>query len=159
MNLPGHMQQHWSRLAERERWLIGLAAVLVLLALLWGLGIAPAARALQSAPVRLAQLDRQLQSMELLAAQARELQTRPVVRRDEALRAVQSSLQQRLGGQAQISNAGDRVTVTLTGVSSPALAQWLGQARSAARVVVAQARLTRSPSGWNGSIVLQLPAE
>lgn len=153
------LRLHWTGLAERERWLVCLAGAVVLLALFWTLGIAPAVRVLQTAPQRLAQLDRELQSMESLAAQARDLQSRPVVRRSDALRTVQSSLQQRMGNLAQMRNAGDRVTVTLTGVPPPVLAQWLGQARSAARVVVAQARLTRGAEGWDGSLVLQLPAE
>lgn len=159
MTMLRQLRLHWTGLAERERWLVRLAGALVLLALFWTLGIAPAVRVLQAAPQRLAQLDRELQSMASLAAQARDLQARPVVRRSDALRTVQSSLQQRMGNLAQISNAGDRVTVTLTGVPPPVLAQWLGQARSAARVVVSQARLTRGANGWDGSLVLQLPAE
>ncbi len=129
------------------------------LALVWGMAIAPALGTLRAAPTRLAQLDQQLQAMRSLAAQAQELQVRPPVRREDALRTLQSSLEQRLGKQARLSSAGDRVTVTLTGVAPALLAQWLGQARSTARVVVQQARLNRTPDGWDGSIVLLLPAQ
>ena len=69
------------------------------------------------------------------------------------------SLAQRLGGQAQLTPTGDRATVTLSAVAPQMLAQWLGQARSSARVVVLQARLNRGANGWDGSIVLQLPPE
>jgi general secretion pathway protein M len=149
----------WQRLAVRERRLVSVALAVVLCALTWGLGIAPALGTLRAAPARLVQLDRQLESMRSLAAQAQELQARPPVRREDALRTLQSSLEQRLGKQARLGNAGDRVTVTLSGVAPELLAQWLGQARSTARVVVQQARLTRAPEGWDGSIVLLLPAQ
>ena len=149
----------WRRLAVRERRLVSLALALVLGALVWGWGIAPALGTLRAAPMRLVQLDQQLQVMRSLAAQAQELQARPPVRREDALRTLQSSLEQRLGKQARLSSAGDRVTVTLTGVAPAILAQWLGQARSTARVVVQQARLSRTPDGWDGSIVLLLPAQ
>ena len=149
----------WQRLAVRERRLVSFALALVLCALVWALGIAPALGTLRAAPMRLAQLDQQLQAMRSLAVQAQELQARPPVRREDALRTLQSSLEQRLGKQARLSNAGDRVTVTLSGVAPELLTQWLGQARSTARVVVQQARLSRTPDGWDGSIVLLLPAQ
>ena len=149
----------WQRLALRERRLVSVALALVLSALVWGVALAPALGTLRSAPLRLAELDQQLQTMRGLAAQAAELQGRPALRREDALRALDLGLQQRLGNQARLSSAGERVTVTLTGVAPQLLAQWLGQARSAARVVVQQARLTLTPGGWDGSIVLQLPAQ
>lgn len=149
----------WLRLDVRERRLVSFALAVVSIALVWSVGIAPALGTLRSAPARLVQLDQQSQTMRALAAQAQELQARPVVRRDDALRALQASLELRLGKQARLSSAGERVTVTLTGVAPPMLAQWLGQARSAARVVVQQARLTHTADGWDGSIVLQLPAQ
>jgi general secretion pathway protein M len=153
------VRQAWSRLAVRERRLVALATAVVLAGLLWSLGVAPALVALRSAPARLTELDRQLQSMQALAAQARALQGRVPVQRDEAVRAIESALQQRMPGRAQLSRAGDRVTVTLSGVQPQVIAQWLGQAREASRVSVQQARLIRSPPGWDGSIVLQLPPE
>lgn len=157
MTAMASARQAWSALAARERRLIGWAAAVVVAALVWALGLAPAFTTVRSAPARLAQLDAQLQKMQALAAQARELQSRPVVRREDALRTLESSMQQRLGDQAQMSVAGERVTVTVSGLAPELLAQWLGQARSAARVVVSQARLVRAASGWDGSIVLQLP--
>lgn len=151
------LQRSWSALAARERVLVALAVGFVALALLWAVALAPALRTVRAAPAQSDRLDQQLQSMQTMAASARELQGRPVVRRDDALRVLETSLPQRLGGRAQMTPTGDRVTVTLSGVAPQMLAQWLGQARSAARVVVLQARLSRSANGWDGSIVLQLP--
>lgn len=153
------MQRNWSTLVARERVLVSLAAAIVVLALLWAVALAPALRTVRAAPAQSDRLDQQLQSMQAMAVLARELQGRPVVRRDDALRVLETSLTQRLGGRAQLTPSGDRVTVTLSGVAPKLLAQWLGQARSAARVVVLQARLNRGANGWDGSIVLQLPPE
>jgi general secretion pathway protein M len=50
------------------------------------------------------------------------------------------------------------VTITLNGTAPDALGQWLTQARTNARVLPAEARLTRDAAGlWNGSLVLALP--
>ena len=159
MTVATTMRLAWTRLAPRERRLVAVALAVVTLGLLWSLGLAPALGVLRSAPQRLTELDRQLQSMQDLAAQARTLQGRAPVPRDEAMRTFESALQQRMAGKAQINRVGDRVTVTLSGVSPSVLAQWLSETRDASRVSVQQARLARSPAGWNGSIVLQLPPE
>lgn len=159
MMATGSLRMAWSRLAVRERRLVGVAVAVVFTGLLWAIGIAPALGMLRSAPDRLAGLDLQLQHMQSLQAQARDLQGRATVGREDAMRAVESSVRQQLGGKAQLSRAGDRLTIALTDVQPQALAQWLGQARDAARVSVRQTRLTRSTAGWDGSVVLQLPPE
>lgn len=159
MTALASVRQSWAGLAVRERRLVALALAFVLAGLLWSLGVAPALTVLRSAPARLGQLDQQLQSMQAMVGQAQALQGQTPVSRDEAVRTLESALQQRMAGQAQLSRVGDRVTVTLSGVPPQALAQWLGQIRGASRVAVQQARLNRSPTGWGGSIVLQLPPE
>jgi len=63
-----------------------------------------------------------------------------------------------LGTAARMSIAGDRVTVTLTGVPPDAFASWLAQARVDARALPTEARLTRTPAGWDGTVVMALPA-
>ena len=52
---------------------------------------------------------------------------------------------------------GERVTVTLKGVSADALAQWLVQARLNARALPSEAHWVRSgPGTWDGTLVLNL---
>ena len=150
--------QAWARLALRERRMVAWAAGLVLVALVWILGVAPALKTLRAAPAQHEILDAQLQSMRKLAAQAKGLQSRPAVTRADALRTLQASLQQRLGASAQFNVAGDRVTVTLKNAAPDALAQCLAQARVNARVAPTQSRLTRVADGWDGTVVLELPA-
>ena len=73
---------------------------------------------------------------------------------------------------------GDRVTVTLKGAPADAVAQWLALARTNARAVPVESRLTRSTAAtpanagpatlgntgaapvprWDGTVVLALPA-
>lgn len=157
MMATASVRQAWARLAVRERRLVVVALVVVTAGLLWALAIAPALATVRSAPQRLVQLDLQLQTMQGLSMQAKALQANAPIGRDEALRLLESSVQQRLAGKAQVSTSGDRVTITLSAVEPQPLAQWLAQVRGAARVSVQQARLLRSPAGWGGSIVLQLP--
>lgn len=147
----------WHGLTLRERRVVGGALAVLLLAALWGLAVAPALRTVRSAPAQLDALDSQLQAMQRLAAEAKTMQGGPVVSRDEALRALESSLQQGLGATAQFSVAGDRVTVTLKGAAPDVLARWIAQARTGARAVARQASLARGPNGWDGSVVLELP--
>ena len=163
MNSPlmGRVQiafRAWARLGLRERRAVVLAGSVVLLVLVWMLAIAPALKTLRAAPAQHETLDAQLQSMRKLAAQARGLQNRPAVARADAVRTLQSSLQQRLGASAQLNVAGDRVTVVLKGAAPDLLAQWLAQARVTARAVATQSRLTRGAAGWDGTVVLDLPA-
>ncbi|MGI4779068.1 MAG: type II secretion system protein GspM [Janthinobacterium lividum] len=138
----------WSGLGARERRLVAVAGALVGLALLWWVGLAPALRTLASAPAAHAQLDVQLRQMVTLQAQARALQSQPRANRDDALRALESTVRQTLGPNAQMQvaggNAGDGVLVTLGGTPPDGLAQWLAQARGNARAVPREAHLTRS---------------
>ena len=114
------------RLAPRERRVVLFAGALVLVAAVWGIGLAPAVKSLRSAPAHLKVLDAQYQAMENMAAQARALQSRPAVSRDDALRALESAMQQHLGASALLGVVADRATITLIGASPEGLVQWLG---------------------------------
>ena len=157
-------QDVWNRLAVRERSGIALAAAVVALMLLWWLALSPALQTLAQAKTQGGQLEAQLQAMHVLQAQAQALQAQPKRGRDEAVRALESSVKQRLGANAQFTLQGERAMVTLKGVSAEALAQWLTQARVNARSVPLEARLQRSATAnaaapsWDGSLVLSLPA-
>ncbi|MBX3585031.1 MAG: type II secretion system protein GspM [Ramlibacter sp.] len=153
------LRARWATLAEREKTMLLLAAAVVGLALFWWVGVAPALATLRAAPAQHRDLDRQLQQMRALQAQAQALQSQPQQGHDEALRALELTIRQRLGSTARYTIAGDRVTVTLTAAPPEALAQWLTQARVNARALPTEARLTRNAAGlWDGSLVLSLPA-
>ncbi len=149
--------QTWQRMSARERRMVGIAGVAVLVAAGWGLGVAPALRVLRNAPAQIETLDQQLQSMQLLAAEAAAIQARPPMARDAAVRALEASVRQRLGEQTQLRVVGDRATVQLQAASPTAVSQWLVQVRPATRAVPVQVQIQRGARGWDGSIVLELP--
>lgn len=159
------VRRFWDQLAPREKSMVLAASALVAVALLWWVLLAPALQTLRSAEQQHAELDTQLQKMRSLQTEAQALQASPKISYDDALRALESSVRQRLGAGAQLSVAGDRATVTLKGISAEALAQWLSQARINARALPAEARLTRSTAAgpgaaaaWDGTLVLSLPS-
>jgi general secretion pathway protein M len=158
MSVLTDVQGRWREVSPREQRLLLLALTVLALALLWWVALAPALKVLKSAPQQHLALDAQNQQMLRLQAQALALRAQPVVRADDARRALEASLKP-LGTRAQMVVQVERVTVTLKGVAPDALAQWLAAARQNAHSVPSEAHLTRNAAGtWDGTVVLQLPA-
>lgn len=149
----------WAALASRERWLLGSALSVVVVATLWWVGVAPALDTLRHAEARHRSLDAQLQTMRALTAEAASLQTQPRLNTGDSRKALDLSVKQGLGSTAQLTVIGERATVTLKDTSATALAEWLVQARSNARTVPTEAHLSLNATrtGWDGSVVLALP--
>ncbi|TWD88495.1 general secretion pathway protein M [Variovorax beijingensis] len=175
MNFGEQLRARWAALELRERRMVAIAAVLVSLALLWWIALAPALRTLAAAPAEHAQLDAQLQQMAMLQNRAKALQAQPRLNRDDALRALETSVRESLGTNAQLMTASGDGAATLTMRATPAeaVAQWLAQARGNAHAVPREAHLTRAAatppaSGskdpqpakvrWEGTLVMALPA-
>lgn len=171
------LQAYWRTLDQREQTLLRSAAFLVGLALVWWLLVAPPLRTLSQADAQRRSLDTQVQVMQGLRAQALALQSQPKIGREDALRALDTSVKQRLGASAQLNVVNDRATVTLRNTPADALAPWLTQVRLSARAIPSEARLARTtstaasgpaslaspaasspPAAWDGTIVLALPA-
>lgn len=146
----------WAAIAPRDRRLLVAALAIVMLALVWMLLVQPAWRTLREAPARIDALDQQLQKMQRLAAEANQLRSLPTVSAAQSESALRSATE-RLGSGARLTMQGERATLTLTGVQGEALVAWLGEVRSAARARPDEARLTRGPTGYTGSIVVVLP--
>lgn len=155
----------WQTLAPREQHLVRAAAILIALALLWWLALAPALHTLRSAPARHAALDAQLQQMHALQTEAEALKNAPRADPDNALRALQASVTERLGPSARLTLSGDRATLTIKNTPAETLALWLVQARSNSKAVPQEAHWVRSPTAaanpssahWDGTLVLALP--
>lgn len=135
---------------------MALAATVLGAYLLWAVAVAPALHTLRTTPIELDQLDRQWHEMQRLAVETQELRATPPLPPAQAAAALRAATA-RLGSDARLSLAGDRATVTLTGVDADSLRDWLVEARSGARAQAVQVQLTRTPQGFNGSVVLQLP--
>lgn len=147
--------QRWRAFAPRERrWLIA-ALVVVAMFLVWSLFVQAAWRTLNEAPVQLDRLESELQRMQRLGAEARELRSAAPVSTAAAGMALQSATS-RLGSSGKISLQGERATLILTGASPEALRSWLTEARSAARARPLEAQLVRAPAGYSGTVIVSL---
>lgn len=147
----------WRALGSRERRGMSIAAWVLGLFLLWALAIAPAWRTARTAPAQLDQLDAQLQQMQRQANEARELRAIPALATPQAAAALRAATDE-LGAAGRLQVSGERATLTLTGANGTQLRDWLAQARSAARARPLEAKLTRGPAGYSGSIVVALPS-
>lgn len=147
----------WRALGRRERNGITVAAWVLGLFLLWTLAVAPAWRATRAAPALLDRLDAQLQQMQRQAGEARELRAMPALNTAQSVAALRAATEE-LGAAARLQLAGDRATLTLTGIDGAQLRDWLAEARSAARAHPTEANLNRGPQGFSGTITVALPA-
>ena len=115
----------------------------------------PAWRTLARAPAEIDTLDAQLQSMQRLAAEAQELRAAPPVTPDQATAALKAATA-RLGDKARLALQGERAVLTLNGVGTGALRDWLAEARAGARARPLEANLTRASQGYSGTLVVGL---
>ena len=145
----------WAALAPREQRGLVIAAVAVGLLVAWWLLVAPALRTLRETPAQLDRLESQLQQLQRVAAEARELKGAAPVSPAQSATALKAAAD-RLGDKAKLNVQGDRATLTLNGASPEALAAWLGEARSAARARPLEAQLTRGAQGYSGTVVVQV---
>ena len=145
----------WRGLARREQTLLGAALVLVVLALLWVMAVQPAWRTLARAPAEIDRLDAQLQTMQRQAAEATALRAAPPVAPDQAAAALKAATD-RLGDRAKLSLQGERATVTLTGVGTGALRDWLAEVRAGARARPIDANLSRAAQGYSGTLTVAI---
>lgn len=151
------LAERWAALPLRQRMLASTAIGVIGFALVWSIAVQPALNTLRTAPAELTRLDAELQQMQRLAAEARELRASPPVSGPQSVAALRSA-SERLGSAARLTMVGDRATLTLTGVEAAAVTTWLSEVRAGARARVVEAQLSRSGTGYTGSIVLAVRA-
>lgn len=152
------LQARWATMAPREQRGVRLAAVLVVVALLWGVLLAPALRVLQKAPAQHQALDAEMDHMLRLQLRARALQNQTAVSAAEALKGLQLSIVP-LGAGATVRVLGDQVTLTLQQVGAKEFAVWLAQP-DAARMQATEVHVQRDAgdkASWSGTLVFTLP--
>ncbi len=152
------LRTRWRAVGARERRLIGLAVVVLAAFALWSVAIQPALQTLREAPAKIDLLDAQLQRMQAMAGEVSELRAAPGLGIEQSSQALQAA-SARLGTKARLSLQGDRAVLTLNGVSSTQLREWLAEARAGARARPTEAQLSRNAQGFSGSIVLSLGAQ
>ena len=145
----------WGGMAPRERLALGLGLAVLGVFAVWMLMIAPAWRTVREAPAEFDKLETQLQYMQRLAADAKALGNATVVSKEQAIEGLKAATA-RLGDKGSLLLQGDRATLTVTGVSGDTLRDWLGEARSAARARPIDVKLTRTPQGHAGIVVVTL---
>lgn len=171
----------WAQRSARERQLLSLAAVVLALAAVWRIALAPALQTWHEAPARQAALDRQSAQMRQLKAQAQSLKKPSAISRADAVQWLERNLSG-LGADAKLSLQGERATVSLQAAPADGLAPWLQQAREHAQALPVQAQLrqvsvpaaakpvpatpaVKAPDAaasssavrWSGTLVLSLP--
>lgn len=143
----------WRALAEKERRLIVLAGVVLAVGAVWMWAVQPALRTLTRTPAQLDALELQFQTMQGLAAEAQQLRAMPPVAPDQAAAALKAATE-RLGDRGKLQLQGERAVLTLTGVGTAALRDWLAEARAGARARPIEATLTRVDQGYSGTLVV-----
>jgi general secretion pathway protein M len=156
------VRAQWQGLPLRQRWMLaGSLGILLATLLVWRV-LAPALTTLRTASAQHQVLDAQLLAMRQQRAQAlamREaVQALPPLGREEAQRALEATVRQHLGEAARLTVSTEGATLTLSGASGQALAQWLTRARIEARTLPTEARLDRQANGlWQGQMTLAIP--
>ena len=145
----------WQALGTRDRRLLGAGAAVLGLYLVWAVAVQPAWRTIDRAAAERDKLDRQWQTMQRLAAEAKDLRTATPVSQPQAAAALQAATA-RLGGAGRLVLQGDRAVLTLNGVGTGALRDWLAEARSGARARPLEANLARAAQGYSGTLVVVL---
>jgi general secretion pathway protein M len=147
----------WKGLAQREQRLVGFSGLVLLLGLLWSVAFYPAWQTLGRAPLDHERLDAQLQSMQTLADESKQLRAIAPVNAEQAAAALKAATD-RLGSKGKLQLQGERAVLTLTAVEPSQLRQWLAEARSGARARPVEATLTRATQGYSGTVTLALGA-
>ena len=151
----GQAATAWRARTPRERLVLGSAAALLGLLLLWTLLVAPALATLRSAPAQLESLDAQLQQMRSLATEVRDLRNTTPVAAAQAGLAIKAAAE-RHGDKMRLTLQADRALVTLVNVSPEQLRALLVEVRSAARARPLEAQLNRVPAGYSGTLVFNV---
>jgi general secretion pathway protein M len=149
------LRARWQALNLRERRLVAATLAVVVLFLLWTVALQPALRTLREAPAKLDALDAELQQMRLWAAEAQELRSTAPLSSAQSAAALKAATE-RLGERGRLTLQAERGVLTLTNATPTQLRDWLAEARSAARARPIEVQLTRSGTGFSGTVVVAL---
>lgn len=151
----GQWRSRWAAFSARDRRLLLLASFVLGAFVLWSAALQPALRTLREAPAQRDALDLQLQQMRALASEVQQLRAAPALSAEQSAAALRAA-SERLGPKARLSLQGERAVLTLSGVGSDALRDWLTEVRAGARARPVEAQLSRGAQGFSGSIVLAI---
>ncbi len=145
----------WRARPPRDRLALSVMALVLGIFLVWVVLVAPAISTLRSAPAQLEALDVQLLQMRGMAAEVRDLRNATPVPAAQAGLAIKAAAE-RQGDKVRLSLQNERALLTLQNASPEQLRALLVEARNAARARPIEAQLTRGPTGFSGTLVLNL---
>jgi general secretion pathway protein M len=150
------LRSRWAAIPSGDRLAISLAAAVVGAALLWWVAISPALRTWRSAPAEIEALERELQTMQQLAAQARQMRALPPVPASQAVSVLRAAVA-RAGPAARLTMQAERAVIQLQSASGEQILALLAEARGGARARAVEAQLVREPGGgYSGTLILAL---
>jgi general secretion pathway protein M len=148
----------------RERQLFLLVAVVIGLALLWWVAIAPALQTYRQSSAAHAKLDAQIAAMQVMADESKRLKAKPRVSAVQAQNWLEGAVKKL--NKATLTVQGSRVQINFTDVPADALAAWLAEARTSVQLLPVEANWKKSvsPSSlasavnplWGGALVFEL---
>lgn len=136
----------WQARNDRERRILSLGALLLLLMLFWLLLIEPALEARARLRQDLPELRKQLAQMRAISAVIGNLSARETIASAASTEISRAAIERSLndkGLKAQnLSISDDRLMVNFTDVSFATLAEWLQQSQSSSQLVVSDASVS-----------------
>ena len=152
------LRARYAKLDTRERQMVIVIGIALAFLLVWLVLVRPAWNTLDTAPALRAQADAQLLQMAAISNEAKQLRALPPVQASVAEQVLKAATDE-LGGKGKIAIAGDRATLSVTGINGEDLRKWLMQARGGARARPIEATLTRAGDGYNGTLVVLLGSQ
>lgn len=142
LDLKGNALVFWQARSEQERKLLTLGSVVVVLALVWTMLIAPAIEGRAQLQKSLPQLRQQASRLQALAAQAAALSGQvPVQAARMSSASLNASLAARSLTASSLGVTGEYAKLELRGVPFGALTSWLAQVQQESRITVEDASI------------------
>lgn len=151
MNPVPRIRLLWSQRTSRERAGLILAAIAVLVSLIWTQLWAPSWRTLADAPRQRAQALAELQTLQTSQKWARDLARRPDRSASESLAAA-SEISQSLGATAQANGASVRIQIEAW--SADTLTQLWRRLQETQGIRISSTELAQGAQGWAGQITV-----
>ncbi len=147
----------WQQRVPRERWMLSLALLAIVCALIYVIGINPALSGKQSLQKAIPQLRQQVAEMDLMSKQSVQLGNAMSENIDTVSReSIETSLARRSIKAQNLSVNDDVVRFQISTVTYTNLMEWLLEAQKSTRLTVEEAKLAALPESGQVSVTITL---
>ncbi|MEB0032537.1 type II secretion system protein GspM [Undibacterium sp. RTI2.1] len=147
----------WQQRVPRERWMLSLALLAIVCALIYVIGINPALSGKQSLQKAIPQLRQQVAEMDLMSKQSAQLGNAMSENIDTVSReSIETSLARRSIKAQNLSVNDDVVRFQIATVAYANLMEWLLEAQKSTRLTVEEAKLAALPESGQVSVTITL---